>query len=194
MNDKVVGDHNPGYPDFALGSGAVKTAVELEINGQRRRVVVDPRVTLLDLLRESLGLTGTKKGCDHGQCGACTVLLDGRRVLSCLTLTAAADGAAITTIEGIAGTDELHPKQQAFIEHDALQCGYCTPGQIVSAIGCIAEGRPSFVSDDKYARYSFGAPFAEVRIHELTREIRVSRLVGAFECADFLQSAGQRQS
>jgi xanthine dehydrogenase YagT iron-sulfur-binding subunit len=140
MNDKAGGDHNPGYLDSTSGSGALHIAVELEINGQRRRVVVDPRVTLLDLLRERLGLTGTKKGCDHGQCGACTVLVGGRRVLSCLTLAAAAEGAAITTIEGIAGADGLHPMQQAFVDHDALQCGYCTPGQIMSAIGCIAEG------------------------------------------------------
>jgi len=140
MNDKAGGDHNPGYLDSASGSGALQIAVELEINGQQRRVVVDPRVTLLDLLRENLGLTGTKKGCDHGQCGACTVLVGGRRVLSCLTLAAAAEGAVITTIEGISAADALHPMQQAFIDHDALQCGYCTPGQIMSAIGCIVEG------------------------------------------------------
>jgi len=138
MNEKAAGGHNVDNPDSALTAGA--ETVELEINGQRRRAIVDPRVTLLDLLRETLGLTGTKKGCDHGQCGACTVLLGGRRILSCLTLAAAAEGAAITTIEGIAGADALHPMQQAFIDHDALQCGYCTPGQIVSAIGCIAEG------------------------------------------------------
>lgn len=139
MNDKTGGDY-PGYPDSTLGTGAAEVAVELAVNGQRRHVVIDPRVTLLDLLRETLGLTGTKKGCDHGQCGACTVLFGGRRILSCLTLAAAAEGATITTIEGIAGTAALHPVQQAFIDHDAFQCGYCTPGQIMSAIGCIAEG------------------------------------------------------
>lgn len=139
MNDRAGGDHFSDA-DSVLGAGAAEVAVELAVNGQRRRVVIDPRVTLLDLLRETLGLTGAKKGCDHGQCGACTVLVGGRRILSCLTLAAAAEGAAITTIEGIAGTDALHPVQQAFIDHDAFQCGYCTPGQIMSAIGCIAEG------------------------------------------------------
>ena len=101
---------------------------------------MDIRTSLLDLLRERLGLTGAKKGCDHGQCGACTVLIDGRRVLSCLTLAVAAQGRNVTTIEGLANDGELHPMQQAFIDHDAFQCGYCTPGQIMSAIGCVAEG------------------------------------------------------
>lgn len=139
MNDRAGGDHFSDI-ESALGSGVAEVPVELAVNGQRRRAVIDPRVTLLDLLRETLGLTGAKKGCDHGQCGACTVLLGGRRILSCLTLAAAAEGAAVTTIEGIAGPDALHPVQQAFIDHDAFQCGYCTPGQIMSAIGCIAEG------------------------------------------------------
>ena len=114
----------------------------LTINGHRRAIELDdPRVTLLDLLRERLHLTGTKKGCDRGQCGACTVLLDGRRINSCLTLAASLDGANVETIEGVADGTELHPVQAAFIEHDGFQCGYCTPGQIMSAIGLIREGR-----------------------------------------------------
>jgi xanthine dehydrogenase YagT iron-sulfur-binding subunit len=113
----------------------------LTVNGHTHPLSLDPRVTLLDALREHLGLTGTKKGCDQGQCGACTVLVDGRRVLSCFCLAAAVTG-AVTTIEGLAGeTEPLHPMQQAFLECDAYQCGYCTPGQILSAIGCVSEGR-----------------------------------------------------
>ena len=113
----------------------------LQINGKAHPLTLDPRVTLLDALREHLALTGAKKGCDQGQCGACTVLLDGHRVLSCLTLAAMAEGKEVTTIEGLAGSDgALHPMQQAFIEHDGFQCGYCTPGQIMSAIGCVREG------------------------------------------------------
>jgi xanthine dehydrogenase YagT iron-sulfur-binding subunit len=115
--------------------------ITLRVNGSDRTLDVDARVTLLDALRERLALTGSKKGCDHGQCGACTVLLDGRRVLSCLTLAVAAEGAEILTVEGLAREGELHPVQRAFVACDALQCGYCTPGQIMSAIGCIAEGR-----------------------------------------------------
>jgi xanthine dehydrogenase YagT iron-sulfur-binding subunit len=117
-------------------------SIRLTINGEERRVDLDdPRVTLLDLLRERLDLTGTKKGCDRGQCGACTVLVDGRRVNSCLALAISLDGAAVTTIEGLAEGGELHPVQAAFIAHDGFQCGYCTPGQIMSAVGLIAEGR-----------------------------------------------------
>jgi xanthine dehydrogenase YagT iron-sulfur-binding subunit len=112
----------------------------LTVNDSEHSVAVDVRTSLLDLLREHLGLTGAKKGCDHGQCGACTVLLDGHRVLSCLTLAVAAQGRAVTTIEGLANSGELHPMQQAFIDHDAFQCGYCTPGQIMSAVGCVNEG------------------------------------------------------
>ena len=115
--------------------------VALKINGQTHRLDLDHRVTLLDALREHVGLTGSKKGCDHGQCGACTVLVDGKRILSCLTLAASAEGHEVTTIEGLAAeTDTLHPLQQAFIDHDAFQCGYCTPGQILSGIACISEG------------------------------------------------------
>ena len=118
-----------------------KIPVSLIINGVQMHVSVAPWTTLLDALRDQLGLTGTKKGCDHGQCGACTVLVDGRRINSCLTLAVMNDGAAITTIEGLATDAALHPLQQAFIDHDAFQCGYCTPGQICSAAGLIAEGR-----------------------------------------------------
>ena len=113
----------------------------LQVNGQRHRLALDARTTLLDALREHVGLTGAKKGCDHGQCGACTVLIDNRRVLSCLTLALAAEGAAVTTIEGLAGADgTLHPMQQAFVDYDGFQCGYCTPGQIMSAVACVQEG------------------------------------------------------
>jgi xanthine dehydrogenase YagT iron-sulfur-binding subunit len=115
-------------------------SISLTINGQPRTVALDdPRVTLLDLLRERLALTGTKKGCDRGQCGACTVLVDGRRINSCLALAASLDGAEVTTIEGLAQGDKLHPVQAAFIAHDGFQCGYCTPGQIMSAVGLIRE-------------------------------------------------------
>ena len=117
-------------------------SISLIVNGVSREVVLDdPRVTLLDLLRERLELTGTKKGCDRGQCGACTVHVDGRRINSCLALAVSCDGANILTIEGLAQGDALHPVQAAFIEHDGLQCGYCTPGQIMSAIGLIQEGQ-----------------------------------------------------
>ena len=117
-----------------------KISISLTINGVERKLEVAPWTTLLDALREQVGLTGTKKGCDHGQCGACTVLLDGRRVNACLTLAVMKDGAKVTTIEGLAVDGQLHPLQQAFIDHDAFQCGYCTPGQICSAAGLLAEG------------------------------------------------------
>jgi xanthine dehydrogenase YagT iron-sulfur-binding subunit len=120
--------------------------VTLKINDREHVLELEPRVTLLDALREHIGLTGTKKGCDHGQCGACTVLLNGRRVDSCLLLAVMANGQDITTIEGLAQADQLHPIQSAFIEHDAFQCGYCTPGQICSAVGLLREGH--FRSDD----------------------------------------------
>jgi xanthine dehydrogenase YagT iron-sulfur-binding subunit len=117
-------------------------SISLTVNGVRREIELDdPRVTLLDLLRERLDLTGTKKGCDRGQCGACTVLVDGRRINSCLTLAVSQDGADILTIEGIARGDQLHPVQAAFIAHDGFQCGFCTPGQVMSAIGLITEGQ-----------------------------------------------------
>jgi xanthine dehydrogenase YagT iron-sulfur-binding subunit len=124
-----------------------KIAITLHVNGEVRQLSAAPWTTLLDALRDHLDLTGTKKGCDHGQCGACTVLVDGRRINSCLTLAVMRDGAEVTTIEGLARDGELHPLQQAFIDHDAFQCGYCTPGQICSAAGLIAEGRAKTVDE-----------------------------------------------
>lgn len=121
----------------------VRHPIRLTLNGRERELAVLPWITLLDLLREQLDLIGTKKGCDHGQCGACTVLLNGKRVNACLTLAVMCDDAELTTIEGLANGDELHPMQQAFIKHDAFQCGYCTPGQICSAVGLASEGRAS---------------------------------------------------
>jgi xanthine dehydrogenase YagT iron-sulfur-binding subunit len=120
---------------------AAAIPVTLEVNGRAHRLSLDPRTTLLDALREHLGLTGTKKGCDMGACGACTVHLDGRRVVSCLVLAASAQGKPVTTIEGLARGEELHPVQEAFLAHDGMQCGYCTPGQIMSAAALIKEGR-----------------------------------------------------
>ena len=150
---------------FAAGS-AVATAeaapapaaggavpVTLNVNGKSHALALDPRTTLLDALREHLDLTGSKKGCDHGQCGACTVLVDGRRVLSCLTLAASVRG-PVTTIEGLAQNNGLHPMQQAFIDHDAFQCGYCTPGQIMSAVACVREGHVR--SDGEIREYMSG--------------------------------------
>ncbi len=127
-------------PAAAVDSHA-PVSLEIRVNGQAQRLAIDARTTLLDALREHIGLTGSKKGCDHGQCGACTVLIDGRRELSCLTLAVALGQREVTTIEGLARLNgDLHPMQQAFIDHDAFQCGYCTPGQILSAIGCVQEG------------------------------------------------------
>jgi xanthine dehydrogenase YagT iron-sulfur-binding subunit len=128
-------------------TGPAKISVALIVNGQQRQLKLAPWTTLLDALRDHLYLTGTKKGCDHGQCGACTVLVDGRRVNSCLTLAVMKDGANVTTIEGLAREGVLHPLQQAFIDHDAFQCGYCTPGQICSAAGLLAEGKAKSVDD-----------------------------------------------
>jgi len=122
-------------------SAPAKISVAFTVNGNKKQLEIAPWTTLLDALRDHLDLTGTKKGCDHGQCGACTVLVDGRRINSCLTLAVMKDGAEITTIEGLATDGVLHPLQQAFIDHDAFQCGYCTPGQICSAAGMIAEGK-----------------------------------------------------
>jgi xanthine dehydrogenase YagT iron-sulfur-binding subunit len=126
--------------DDKIASLFERLPLQLEINGVPHKLSVEPRVTLLDLLREQLGLTGTKKGCDHGQCGACTVHVDGKRINSCLSLAVMNNGKKITTIEGLAKGDNLHPMQEAFIKHDGFQCGYCTPGQIMSAIACVKEG------------------------------------------------------
>ncbi|AZO44319.1 (2Fe-2S)-binding protein [Mesorhizobium sp. M7D.F.Ca.US.005.01.1.1] len=131
-----------------------KIPVHLDINGHHHELQLEPRVTLLDALRDRLGLTGTKKGCDHGQCGACTVHVDGERVLACLTLAAQAQGRTVTTIEGLAREGEMHPVQAAFLEQDAFQCGYCTPGQIMSAVACIREGHAG--SDEEIREYMAG--------------------------------------
>ncbi|AYG61970.1 (2Fe-2S)-binding protein [Rhizobium jaguaris] len=129
--------------------------LSLDINGRRHELDVEPRVTLLDALREHLAMTGTKKGCDQGQCGACTCHVDGKRVLSCLTLAAQVEGRQVSTIEGLAGENgDLHPVQAAFIENDAFQCGYCTPGQIMSAVACIREGHAG--SDEEIREYMSG--------------------------------------
>jgi xanthine dehydrogenase YagT iron-sulfur-binding subunit len=130
--------------------GTVTVTVAVTVNGERRTLTVDPRVTLLDGLRERLGLTGTKKGCDRGQCGACTVHVDGRRVLSCLILAATVHGRRVTTVEGLADGDRLHPVQQAFIDCDGFQCGFCTSGQIMSAVALIGEGHAT--GDDAHIR------------------------------------------
>jgi xanthine dehydrogenase YagT iron-sulfur-binding subunit len=126
---------------------ALPVDVTLRVNGKDKRLRIDARTTVLDALREHLKLTGSKKGCDHGQCGACTVLIDDRRVVSCLTLALAAEGQEITTIEGLATDDHLHPMQQAFVDNDAFQCGYCTPGQIMSAVACVKEGHAGSEAD-----------------------------------------------
>ena len=146
-------------PRAAFAAGSVdnkeppppSVSVELQINGRSHSLSLDPRTTLLDALREHLALTGSKKGCDHGQCGACTVLIEGRRINSCLTLAVMHDGQSVTTIEGLAQGTNLHPLQTAFVEHDGFQCGYCTSGQICSTIGMLAEsqsGMPSYVTED----------------------------------------------
>lgn len=136
-------------PDPSLPVG-----VTLHVNGSAKNLSLDARTTLLDALREHVGLTGSKKGCDHGQCGACTILVGGRRVLSCLTLALTAQDQPIVTIEGLSQGDKLHPMQQAFVDQDAFQCGYCTPGQIISAIACVKEGHAS--NDDDIREYMSG--------------------------------------
>lgn len=140
--------------DIAKSSASDEVPVHLKVNGGDYDLSLDTRVTLLDALREHLELTGTKKGCDHGQCGACTVLVNGRRINSCLSLVVTHDGDDITTIEGLANGDELHPMQQAFIDHDGFQCGYCTPGQICSAVALLKEGHAS--SDDEIREWMSG--------------------------------------
>jgi xanthine dehydrogenase YagT iron-sulfur-binding subunit len=148
----------PGRFDVSahLGPSALpdKVPISLTINGETRRLEVRPWTVLLDLLRQDLDLTGTKKGCDHGQCGACTVIVDGRRINSCMTLAVMKDGSSVTTIEGLAGNGALHPLQAAFVEHDAFQCGYCTPGQIMSAVALIEERKAR--SRDEIREYMSG--------------------------------------
>ena len=133
--------------DEKIAAAIEKVSVEIEVNGVKHTLSVEPRVTLLDLLREQLALSGTKKGCDYGQCGACTVHVDGKRVLACMSLAAMVDGKSVTTIEGISKGDELHPMQEAFIKNDGFQCGYCTPGQIMSGIACIREGHANTATE-----------------------------------------------
>jgi len=139
---KVAAHGKAASPAVARSTATSTMPVTLNVNGREQHLQIDPRASLLDTLREEIGLTGTKKGCDHGQCGACTVLIDDRRVLSCLTLAAMTTGRRVTTVEGLAQGDQLHPVQAAFVKHDAFQCGFCTPGQIVSAVGLLHEGCP----------------------------------------------------
>ena len=152
----AVSSHAQAVPAPVSASASVPvTKVSFEVNGQARMMQLDTRTTLLDALRETLHLTGTKKGCDHGQCGACTVLLDGRRIKACLTLAVMHEGASITTVEGLGTPQRMHPMQAAFVKHDGYQCGYCTPGQICSAVGMLEEirrGVPSHVTADLTVR------------------------------------------
>ncbi|MEU0662185.1 (2Fe-2S)-binding protein [Streptomyces lavendulocolor] len=167
------GDATRPHDPAATDRDDTRSRVTLQVNGAPRDLTVDHRATLLDVLREDLGLTGAKKGCDHGQCGACTVLVDGRRANSCLLLAVAQDGAEVITVEGLAAGGELHPVQQAFLDRDAFQCGYCTPGQLCSAVGVFAEaaaGHPSHVTEP--ARPAGRGPV------ELTREEIRERLSG----------------
>jgi xanthine dehydrogenase YagT iron-sulfur-binding subunit len=160
------GNESPMSAHAALAAAPVTERVSVVVNGEEHEIEVDTRTSLLDLLREQLGLTGSKKGCDHGQCGACTVLLDGRRVVSCLTLAVAHRGAEIVTIEGLGDpSNGPHPMQAAFVEHDALQCGFCTPGQICSAVGMLEEARAGWPS-----AVTAHLPGAEIDLDE--REIR----------------------
>jgi xanthine dehydrogenase YagT iron-sulfur-binding subunit len=138
----------------ASQDASLPVMVTLQVNGSSKPLTIDARTTVLDALREHIGLTGTKKGCDHGQCGACTVLIEGQRVVSCLTLAVAAQDHQITTIEGLSKDGKLHPMQQAFIDQDAFQCGYCTPGQIMSAVACVKEGHAS--NDEDIREYMSG--------------------------------------
>ena len=150
----------------------------LRVNGLVHDLELDPRMTLVEALRERLGLTGTKKSCDRGECGACTVHIDGRRVLACMTLAVMADGRAITTIEGLAGPDgRLHPVQAAFIEADAFQCGYCTPGQIMSAVACIAEGHAT--SDDQVREFMSGNLCRCAAYPQIVAAVRAAAAAGA---------------
>ena len=150
----LISESDPAVAAPLASPVGTRLAIRTTVNGEAVPVEIDVRTSLLDLLREQLRLTGAKKGCDHGQCGACTVHVDGRRVASCLTLAAKVDGRAVTTIEGLADGETLHPMQQAFIDHDALQCGYCTPGQIMAAVACVREGNAT--SKDRIREYMSG--------------------------------------
>jgi xanthine dehydrogenase YagT iron-sulfur-binding subunit len=165
-----------GTPPAAVPPGA-SAEITLSVNGARHLLAVEPRVTLLDALRDRIGLTGTKKGCDRGECGACTVLVDGERIKSCLTLAVMRQGCEITTVEGLAAGDDLHPVQEAFIRHDAFQCGGCTPGQIMSAVACIAEGHAG--SDEEIREWMSGnicrcAAYQNIvaAVRDASREVR----------------------
>ncbi|WP_184547512.1 (2Fe-2S)-binding protein [Mucilaginibacter sp. FT3.2] len=147
---KAAADHI----DEQIAAVFEKMPLKMQVNGKTQNLSVEPRATLLDILREQLDLTGTKKGCDHGQCGACTVHVDGHRINSCLTLGVMMNGRKITTIEGLANGNQLHPMQEAFIKHDGFQCGYCTPGQIMSAVACIREGHAN--SEHEIREYMSG--------------------------------------
>jgi len=147
VGPSLMGFGSAEAAESAPGTAITPAKVTLKINGKDYSLDIDPRTTLLDALREHLQLTGSKKGCDHGQCGACTVLVNGRRINSCLSLSVVHEGDEITTIEGLANGDQLHPVQEAFLEHDGFQCGYCTPGQICSAVACIAEGHAKSDAD-----------------------------------------------
>ncbi len=163
----IAGDIHTAQPEVPPGVEHI-VRVAFKVNGTSRSLQLDPRMTLLDVLREKLDLTGSKKGCDHGQCGACTVISDGRRVLSCLTLAASCEGRSITTIEGLAKDGQLHPMQSAFLKHDGFQCGFCTPGQICSAVAMLSEvksGEASYVSPDLSTSLAAG-PLTEDEIRE----------------------------
>lgn len=152
--DGVSAQQNMNAPAVIGAPSEFRTVVRARVNGRGVEYEIDARTSLLDLLRERMGLTGAKKGCDHGQCGACTVHLDGRRIASCLTLAAKISGREVLTIEGLSSGDDLHAMQQAFIDHDALQCGYCTPGQIMAAIACVREGNAT--SKERIREYMSG--------------------------------------
>jgi xanthine dehydrogenase YagT iron-sulfur-binding subunit len=164
--------------------GAVSAAVEVElrVNGERRQIVIEPRVTLLDALRGRLGLTGTKKGCDHGECGACTVLVDGRRIKSCMTLAIMQEGRQVTTIEGLGTPESPHVVQSAFVEHDGMQCGICTPGQVMSAVALISEGHAG--SDDEIREWMSGNLCRCAAYPGIIAAVRAAAAAGADAVAD----------
>jgi xanthine dehydrogenase YagT iron-sulfur-binding subunit len=174
--DRARGESLP-QPDIPPDPDALLN-VKLRVNGRDHRLAIDGRTTLLDALREHAGLTGTKKGCDHGQCGACTVLMDNRRVLSCLSFAAMSEGRDVTTIEGLAKPDgTLHPMQQAFIDHDAFQCGYCTPGQIMSAVACVHEGHAENDVQIRDSRIALGGVSAlPLRAREAEQKLKGRKL------------------